>query len=479
MKVIGLLCVLAFISCARQEIARDPSGQNIGLLELTEAMLAEVATDNMTHGTCARKANYYYQKLYKKDVNASKFLIYNESELNTILNNSFKVRLSIREKLKDFNIHKQNSVKCLKAVRDLTRALRYLEDYVVERVEENELESEYKTLVGEGSYFKVNSNYKFKDYNDLESGDIILSRGSAFSSAAIARIGETDAQFSHLTLVYKDNKGDLYTIESHIEIGAVSMPFSYHIDEKNTRTVVFRLKDKMLAAEAAYYMYHKVKNYSEKNKKNINYDFGMDYKDNKELFCSEVIFDGFNKASNGKVSVPLYRTKFDPRLVPFLQNVGIKVDKNSVYRFDTFGPGDIEFDTRFDLVAEWRDPLKLKQSRIRDAIVTKLFEWMETKGYKFKPSTITDIKSRAGWVLRRLGQYKEKFPLNMKVKQLKLFQVLEQVGEVLENKLIEESQGSKILSFNEMYEILEKYRLEDYKKYKNPLKKSEFHKWFN
>lgn len=480
MKFILLISLLTIIGCSNKEIARVPSANNIRLINLINAMDSDLGTNQvLSHGGCARKAAFYYDKLYQMDVNSSQFLTYNQNELRDLYHKSFKIRLEIRNRLKDFSMAKQNSVKCLKSVQNLTRALRYLEDYLVERIESEKLEKYYTTLTGNGSYFKVNPNYNFKSFDDLKSGDVILSRGNAFSSAAIARLGKTDAQFSHMSLVYKDPKGELYTIEAHIEIGVVVMPLRYHIEQKNARTVVFRHKNSTLAHSAAYYMYHKVKKYSEEKGKNINYDFSMNYKDNTDIFCSEVVYDGFYHASNKEVSVPLYKMKFNPKLLNFLQQIGVGVTKKNIYKFSTFGPADIEYDARFELVAEWRDPLKLKKSRIRDAILTKIFDWMENRNYKFKPGVLTNVKSTAGWILRRLGQYEEKFPLNMKIKQLKMFQVLDNVGTVLEKKLQKETQGSNVVSFKEMFSILEKFREEDYKRYKNPLRQSKFHKWFN
>src|SRR5690606_25631773 len=170
-----------------------------------------------------------------------------------------------------------------------------------------------------------NPNYSFHSWKDLKSGDVILSRGNAYTSAAIARIGDIDAQLSHLTMVYRDQETkELHTTEAHIEIGVVSKPFQVHLDQKNARTVVLRYTgDEDLAHRGAKYIYERARNHTQNRRKNINYDFGMDYKNHEDLFCTEVVYEGFEVASNGALDIPLNKTKFNPKLLRFLKQIGV------------------------------------------------------------------------------------------------------------------------------------------------------------
>jgi hypothetical protein len=218
--------------------------------------------------------------------------------------------------------------------------------------------------------------------------------------------------------------------------------------------------------------------------KNIQYDFGMDYKKDDRLFCSEIISQGFNYASNNSVDIPRLKTKFNPGLIPFLNMMGIKVTKSNVDTFKTFSPGDIEYDHNFKVIAEWRNPNKLEDSRMKDAVLTKMFEWMETKDYGFNPRMKISAESTAYWVVRRLPFLKkltiEKFPLNMKIKQLKLFLTLDKVGEIILNELIaEQVKHTEKMTPKEMFIFLENFRISDLKKYKKKKKTSKFHKWFH
>lgn len=368
-----------------------------------------------------------------------------------LLERTFESRLFIRNYLnylsKDFK-----SVECVSGLRDLTRALRYLEDYLTNKISDGTKVQDI-VLTNSGVQLLVNSKYTFSDYNDLESGDIIISRGSAFSSAAIARIGINDSQFSHMSFVYRDENNKLQTIEAHIEIGSIASEFQNHLDQKNTRAVVYRYKDQKLAHKAAKHMFNKVKNFSKSNKANINYDFGMDYKSNTELFCSEVVYDGFQYASVGEVNIPFYKTQFDVSLIKFLNQIGVRVNKSSILSFDTFSPGDIEYDKRFDLVAEWRNPDKVVSTRVRDAVLTKMFDWISTKDYQLKSGLSVTAKSYLAYVARRVPllkkSYIEKFPLNMSPKQMRLFLILDEVGDVLESQ-ITSKKSYKTLSFDQM-----------------------------
>ena len=395
--------------------------------------------------------------------------------------------------MKDLKVANESGLRCLKSVKNIVRALRYVEDYFIEYshakyASKSFKAQDYKTLSGNGRYFLINPKFshEFKDYTDLRSGDVILSRGNAYSSAAIARIGDDDSQFSHLSLVYKDENNDLHTSEAHIEVGNVVAPIKVNIDQANARSVVFRHADEKLSHLAGEYMYKKVKDYSDTYDKNIRYDFAMIYQDDSEIFCSEVVYHGYREAAKnylGKpMDLPLYKTHFKAGLIGFLQKLGIPVDEKNIDKFDTFGPGEIQFDPRFDIVAEWRNPSKLKDSRFKDAILTKIFTWMEKDEYSFRPHFGNTASHSAAWLLRRSkwaralikkvsgNDLKDKFPLNMGVKQMNLFVTLDKVGEVMYEELERHQKlSSSPLSFKELYIILEEFKTKDqdvYKKYK-------------
>lgn len=456
-KLTTLLLASSFLSIA--------NAATLDLLKITQKALSLSQESISGHQECYAKAQRQYAELYHAPIHQIDLSRYSKSQLELALKQSFQTRLNIRERLKDYKASAPYADKCLSAVRSATRALRYLEDYLVEHMEDT-TSDKYETLTGKGSYFIINDP-SFQSYHDLQSGDIILSRGGAYTSAAIARIGVDEAQFSHMSFVYKDEKGQLHTTEAHIELGSVVAPIQTHIDQKNIRTVVFRYHDQNLAHLAAKYMYEKVKDHSARFTENIYYDFGMNYKDNSSLFCSEVVYDGFNAITQGRVSVPLYRTKFPAKLVPFLNQIGIQVNSETVKNFETFAPADIEFDPRFKLIAEWRRPNKLHDSKVKDAILSSMLKWIE-HGYIFKPTRGMKFKSFVAWLGRRLPWVKEslreKLPRNMNRRQLKVFLVLDEVGEAIQKKVEEQEKlMGREMSFKEMFHYLETLRSKDEK----------------
>jgi len=440
---------------------------------------------------CHEGLSNYYQEFFQLTSDKFDSSSLTGEYLDKVIKRSFETRLLIKEKLKQLtDAQAPDEVGCLSSVRDMIRVLRYVEDYMVEIKESKTGEKkgeDYKSLEGGEPYLLVNPEFKdsFKDWHDLKSGDIILSRGNAYSSAAIARIGAVDTQFSHLTLVYRDDSGKLFTVEAHIEIGNITAEIHEHLESLNAREVVFRFGDAKMAHKAAKMMYEKVKTRQDR-KDNIRYDFGMDYKDNSKLFCSEVIYDGYQIASEGKLNFPKFKTKFNRGLIPFLETLGIAVNAQNVDTFDTFAPGDIEFDPRVELVAEFRNPAKVRDIRMKDAILTNFFKWMETENYAFDPTSMMGIKAHAAWWMRRTPFIKkkltEKFPLNMKTAQLKMFMVLDIVAEEFHKELVKIHEGRKLpLSPIEMYQAIEAFKHKDAALYskKATRKQAIFHKYFH
>lgn len=489
-KSLLILIIFSLSGCFKEPVTKfriPASGENLENLEtIIESLGRAVSTPVNSATECSTELEKYYTALYSltsADVDLDKF---DSKKVHALVQTSFKTRLEIRSKLKDLSIRTEADENCLNNVRATVRALRYVEDYLVEVSEFSHKETvdvDYTTFKGEAPYFLVNDKFKFSGASDLRGGDVILSRGNAYSSAAIARIGTADAQFSHLTLVHEAADGKLYTSEAHIEVGSLGEPMQKHLDQGNARTVVFRFRDPVMAQKAGEIMYKKVRA-KQVQKKNIRYDFGMDYHDNSDLFCSEIIYDGFRQASDGELDVPVFKTKFSKGMIPFLRMLGIKIDDSNIDSFDTFGPGDIEFDYRFDLVAEWRNPARMRDTRTKDLVLTKLFEWMEKDGYLFHPPGKVKRKAWFSWMLRRTPlismALKGKFPKYMTRGQLRLFLLLDEVAIVLQERVDEvQDEYGKPMTPVEIFKVLEDFKEADFARYQDKPKKSKFHRNFH
>lgn len=421
---------------------------------------------------CYSELEVIYSKLFYLSAIDSGALELTKEELKDLVETSFLTRVEIKEKLKALRLTNIDDQRCLSAVKDIYRGMRYVEDYLLEMVYPLAQVEDFATFETPGVHFQINPKFQdeFKSFRDLKSGDIILSRGGAYSSAAIARVGLDDTQFSHLILVYVDPKTKkVSTVEAHIEVGSLILDLKDVLDERHARAVLFRHPDSELAHRAAKIMFEKV-GAAERSGERIPYDFGMNYQNHDEIFCSEVIYMGYKIASENKFEFPEHKTKFHPGLVSFLNILGIKVDDQSVHTFLTFAPGDMQFDPSFDLVAEYRHPAKLRDSREKDMILTKIFDWMVAQDYKFQPTFDIKAKSTAAYLARRTPilrkKLEDKFPLNMPKELLRLFMTLDEVGAVLHERIsFHQKKHEYPLTPLEIFNLLEEYRQEDEKRF--------------
>ncbi|MEI6154750.1 MAG: YiiX/YebB-like N1pC/P60 family cysteine hydrolase, partial [Deltaproteobacteria bacterium] len=132
---------------------------------------------------------------------------------------------------------------------------------------------------------------------DLHSGDILVSRGGAPTSAFIARGNDYPGNFSHIALLYVDETTHMPSIiEAHIERGVVISSLEEYLKDVKLRIMVMRVradhplmvKDPMLPHRAAKMAYDGVKN------GHTPYDFAMDFKEPSKQFCSEVASQAYS-----------------------------------------------------------------------------------------------------------------------------------------------------------------------------------------
>ena len=211
----------------------------------------------------------------------------------------------------------------------------------------------------------------------FQSGDLLLMRGSAHNSAAIARIGDVDSQFSHIAIIYIDPEGQNWVVEALIEDGSVINTLDHVLHHGLGRAVLYRSKDPVVAARAAKLAYDRIHATKTGQARHIPYDFTMRLKGRRTLFCAKLVAQAYADATGGAMQLPMFKTRFDKRNKAFFKSIGVRTKQ-------TFAPGDIDLDPRFDLVAEWQDYRLTPLLRRQDMIMTKFFEWMETRGYAFE-----------------------------------------------------------------------------------------------
>jgi hypothetical protein len=241
----------------------------------------------------------------------------------------------------------------------------------------------------------------------LHSGDILVSRGGAPTSALIARGNDFPGNFSHIAFVYVDPASqEAMIVEAHIEIGVVVSTVEQYLADQKLRVMLLRpradlsqiVKDPMLPHKAAEYAYQRAAG------GHVPYDFAMDYKDHAKLFCSEVASEAYERygvdlwAGISHISSPGLRR--------WLAAFGVK-------HFETQEPSDLEYDPQLRVVAEWRDPATLKEDRLDNAVTEAMLEGAEQgddldyQGYLRPASRLVKLYSRTRNLAGKAGPIPE------------------------------------------------------------------------
>jgi hypothetical protein len=294
----------------------------------------------------------------------------------------FLARMRLRDSVPKWQAQNLLARPAQTALRDVFRIARYASDMLGEIASANARlasgEKSGRGFTGAAWNTLVHPAYDTGQNIPFRSGDLVLMRGSAHNSAAIARIGDVDTQFSHIAIVYIDPDGKHWMVEALIEDGAVINTLEHVLDHGLGRAVLYRCQDAALAERAAKLAYDRVLASKTGFAPHIPYDFSMRMKGRRKLFCAKLVSQAYADASGGKVQLPAYKTRFDHRNnKAFLSAIGVKAK-------ESFAPGDIDLDPRFDLVAEWQDYRVTPLLRRQDMVMTKFFEWMEKRGYAFR-----------------------------------------------------------------------------------------------
>lgn len=370
----------------------------------------------------------------------------------------FNLRVTIREHLKKFVRDNTMTSKCLNALRESFQFIRYSEDFLIEWMVQEKMYSKDSPAILTNQFPYTLASPQYKNFK-LEAGDIMIVRGKSYISAMIARIGDEESNFSHLAIVSKDAKGELYITEALIQYGAVQKKLSDWVKDQDARVALYRHPDRQLAERAARKIHDHVAGLKAAGKP-IKYDFAMDDEDSSTFFCSEVGKVAYSLASNKKVILPYYRTQTTKfAQTNFFEDMGIK--KGSM-----FAPSDMEMDPRFELVAEYRFLGLLKQVRLQDSVLQSMYSWMSHKNYDFHDDLVVKGKAMLGKIFRMFGLLADKFPTYMPPKTLETIMKYETVATALEKNIYSidaehvKNHGYS-LGFKDMLKIHEDFRYKD------------------
>jgi hypothetical protein len=312
-----------------------------------------------------------------------------------LIQQMFRSRMLIREQLREWHCSGLLTGAVQHRLRDLFRAMRYGADMLGEAgIGFRRLSEASRPLTAfRGRDMNTLINPRFNEGHDLpfKSGDLLLVRGRHHNSAAIARIGDIDSQYSHLGIVYIDPKGYHWLVEVLIEEGGIIKPLQEGLDHGLGRAIVLRHPDASLAQRAAFIAHEHVKQSLSRYGKPIRYDFTMRNEGIKRMFCSKLIRFAYERASEGKCVLPTFPTRLTMVNRDFFDRIGIKADV-------TFAPGDIELEPDFDVVAEWQDYRVTAFLRHQDMVMDKLFAWMDAYRLAFKETLLIKLVSLFGRV---------------------------------------------------------------------------------
>src|SRR5436190_1265485 len=196
----------------------------------------------------------------------------------------------------------------------------------------------------------------------VHSGDILVSRGGAPTSALIARGNDFPGNFSHIALVHVDEQTHaLSVVEAHIESGVVVSSFADYLADKKLRVMALRLRPDLPPLLADPMLPHKAASFALEHAtaRHIPYDFAMDYQDHSKQFCSEVAAAAYEQCG---VKLWMGISHLSSRgVTSWLSAIGVK-------HFETQEPSDLEYDPQMRVVAEWRDSGTLSQDHADNAV---------------------------------------------------------------------------------------------------------------
>ena len=205
----------------------------------------------------------------------------------------------------------------------------------------------------------------------LHSGDLLVSRGDAATSALIARGNDFPGNFSHVALVQVDaGTHAVSVVEAHIECGVLVSPIATYLRDTKLRIMALRLRADLPALVADPLLPHKAAEHArqEAMRRHISYDFAMDCSDPSKQFCSEVA-----SAAYGSVGIHLWMgvSHLSTRgVISWLSALGVR-------HFETQEPSDLEYDPQLCVVAEWRDPETLFNDHLDNAVTDVMLEAAE------------------------------------------------------------------------------------------------------
>ncbi|MFZ1530148.1 MAG: YiiX/YebB-like N1pC/P60 family cysteine hydrolase [Ferruginibacter sp.] len=268
-----------------------------------------------------------------------------------------RIRAAVKQQSQDWDINNTN------ARNQLYKTL-YGMRAAVEEAALQDSSGAYDIIAGKGEHAAT----PFTNILGLKvhSGDLLVSRGGAEVSAFISRGNDYPGNFSHVALIYIEEKTNKpYLIEAHIEKGVAIASVEEYIKDKKLRFMVLRPRFDLPELQADSLLPQKAAKlaFEEAGKHHIPYDFKMNYFDSSAMFCSEVGSYAYQK--NGLQLWKPVSTISSTGVSRWLNDFGVEY-------FVTQMPADLEYDPQLMVAGEWKDPETLFKDHADNAVMDAL-----------------------------------------------------------------------------------------------------------
>lgn len=378
--ILNIMLQALFILPVLADSAKSASFDWRKELLIAERQLA--SPRSLTRDNCAHALRAWTDRL--ADVPSSELMPSDEAGAADLathgsewLERFFRVRTLLKRR---WNALSTPSEACEQAVRRALRYSRFAEDFLAEWLySRGDLKSLPQTMFGGGAPHTLVASGAAP--LRIESGDILVMRGPNFGSSFLARVGNEEGDFSHLAIVARDESGRKYIVEALIREGTLVVPLADYLrDKKEWRVTLLRYHNRAVADRAGLEIFRRTRGVLE-GTDSIPYNYSFNLSDDRRFYCAQVASYAFGRATGGNVSLPEFHT----RLGKFGDSAIAR--SLNIQRTEVFAPSDIQIDRRFDIVAEFRDPALLQETRHANVAMARLLAWLRD-GYELKPQPI-------------------------------------------------------------------------------------------
>lgn len=235
----------------------------------------------------------------------------------------------------------------------------------------------------------------------VQSGDLLLSRGTVASSALTSRGNDRPGVFSHVALLHIDpTTTELTFVEAFPETGAVGHDSEFYRNDPKRRLLVLRPRPDLRTVMADPSFAHRAANagLALVSDRVVKFDFALDAGERKTMFCSEIPLYAYGDLGLRLWDPPSVITT--PGKVNWLYSLGAR-------HFETQVPNDLELEPDLEVVGEWAEPSGLWSDLLDNVASDALFESADRGENLRTPAWLMPVAlgmKAWSWTLNRFGR---------------------------------------------------------------------------